>query len=335
MPGRTVLSRINVLVILMCAMLLGVICMGLITQVRNSAERMQCANNLHQIGLAVHNYFDTYERLPPLTDEGQGAPTGCGLPSAFANLMPFIEQTSIVFHAEKPVEYYHAQSSMEFHIPFKMETTSQFGGVANQSLRIFLDPADKTADRLRDVPITLPDGSTGYYATGSYAANGMLPWGTGRLSQLVHGTENTVLIGERPQVCKTSAGNLVYNLWGLGIYSPHMPAFATLTPSDPAGLLSTGQVAPVTPLPDEGAADRDAQIRVQIGRQDAAPEPPDFVSPIQIVRSYRPCDPRLPGGPHPEGLQVLMADGSYRIFGPGTSPWVFWNACVAKGAGDR
>jgi prepilin-type processing-associated H-X9-DG protein len=149
------------------------------------------------------------------------------------------------------------------------------------------------------------------------------------MSQLGRGTANTVLFGERPQVCKTAAGDLVYNLWGLGIYNPHMPAFATLTPSEPAGLLSTGQFAPVSPLPGEGAANRDAQIRVKIGRQEAMPEQPDFESLIQIIRSYRPCDPRLPGGPHPEGMQVVMADGSVRIFGPETSPWVFWNACVA------
>jgi hypothetical protein len=114
MPGRTVLSRIDVLMIVICAMLLGVICMGLIAQVRNSAARMQCENNLHQLGLAVYNYHDTYERLPPLTDQGRGAPTGRGLPSVFTCLWPFIEASSLNFHAEKSVGYYNAHSSVEF-----------------------------------------------------------------------------------------------------------------------------------------------------------------------------------------------------------------------------
>ncbi|MFO0926743.1 MAG: hypothetical protein U0736_06835 [Gemmataceae bacterium] len=150
------------------------------------------------------------------------------------------------------------------------------------------------------------------------------------------GTANTLLIGERPQVCRTADGDEVYNLWGLGFYSPHMPAFATLTPAAPPGLASTGQVAPALPLPDEDAADT---LRVRIGRRDAPPVAPDYATPLQVVRPGRPCDPRLPGTPHRRGMQVGMADGSMRVFAPSVDPWVFWAACVpdrtAEAASDR
>ena len=222
-----------------------------------------------------------------------------------------------------PTEY-HAHSSVTFSFESKGYPITEHGGIANQARRFFLCPADSTAHDLRDVPMSLPDGSTGYYAAGSYAANGLVPWGTGTMPKsFPRGAANTVLMAERPQVCRTAAGIEVYNLWGIGFYSPHMPAFAALTPADPPGLASTGQAAPVEPLPPEGG-----DVLVRIGRKDAAPEPPGFPTPLQRIRDGRACDPRLPGGPHPAGMLVLMADGSQRVYAWDTSPWAFWSACV-------
>lgn len=35
-----------------------------IQKVRSASARIHCANNLHQFGIAVHNFYNTYERLP-------------------------------------------------------------------------------------------------------------------------------------------------------------------------------------------------------------------------------------------------------------------------------
>ncbi len=187
---------------------------------------------------------------------------------------------------------------------------------------MFLCPSDTTADQLRDIPVTLPDGNTGHYATGSYAANGMLSWNK---KGVTFSSSNTILFVERPQVCRTVGGEVVYNLWGVGFYSPQMPAFATLTPTEPAGLWSTGQISPVVPLPDA-----EGEVWVRIGRASAEPTRPDFATPVLRIRTDRPCDPRLPGSLHPDGMNAVMADGSVRVFRYDTSPWVFWAACVPE-----
>ena len=323
-------SQVQVLVAFLIILVAVGVFLAAISHVREAAARAKCQNNLKQLALAADNYNSVYNgRLPPIIDQGDGTPTGRGLPSVFATLVPFIEGTPLVFRPDRSPDYYHAHSSVKFTYPHKGITFTQHGGMANTVMSVFIDPADATADHLRDVPMTLPDGTTGYYATGSYTANGLLPWGKDSLPQLPPGgLANTILFAERPQLCRTAANEEVYNLWGLGFYSPHMPGFAALTPAEPPGLWCTGQVAPIVPLPDESAADRDSRIFVRVGRQDSEGHPPDFPTPVQIVRGGRPCDPRLPGSPHSAGMQAAMADGSVRVFAPDTSPWVFWAACI-------
>ena len=56
---------------------------------RESARRMQCGNNLKQIGLGIHNFHDTMRGLPPCyMQDGAGA-------SAFVMIFPFAEQSAL------------------------------------------------------------------------------------------------------------------------------------------------------------------------------------------------------------------------------------------------
>ena len=320
---------VQVLVVLLIVGVTAVLIATGISRLRQSAEAVSCQNNLKQLGLAIRNYESAYGYWPPLVDQGEGSPTGTGLPSVFHELTPFLESSIRMYSPHgaerKSATNYYAHSSVEFPFIWKDgERGTQRGGDANQCFwRFFHDPADATATNLRDVPMTLPDGSTGYYATGSYAANGMLPWGVrGRLSNEL---ASSILFAERPQVCRTATGEDVHNLWGVGFYSPHMPAFATLTPTDPPGLWSTGQIAPARNPPNT----------VRIGRQDATPEPPGPLTPLQFIRPGQACDPRLPGTPHRGGLQAAMGDGSVRVFAPGTDAWVFWAACTTAVPADE
>lgn len=64
---------------------------------REAARRMQCSNNLKQIGLAVHNFESANRSLPP---SGQCGSTGSTstpymIHSTATELLPFIEQTAV------------------------------------------------------------------------------------------------------------------------------------------------------------------------------------------------------------------------------------------------
>src|SRR5262245_2831840 len=57
-----------------------------VQKVRESANRASCGNNLKQIGLAIHNFHDTYAAIPPSRLDKDGGITWAVL------ILPFIEQ---------------------------------------------------------------------------------------------------------------------------------------------------------------------------------------------------------------------------------------------------
>ena len=72
-----------------------------VQKVREAANRTQCLNNCKQMGLALHNYHDTYKRFPPGLDTGirpYRAPPSQGWTaywSWLAYILPFIEQDNL------------------------------------------------------------------------------------------------------------------------------------------------------------------------------------------------------------------------------------------------
>src|SRR5262245_59271139 len=88
-PAFTLIELLVVIVII--GILMGLL-LPAIQSAREAARRMQCANNLKQIGLGMQNYVSARKHFPP----GQYQPKGAPEPFAWtAFFLPSIEEKAI------------------------------------------------------------------------------------------------------------------------------------------------------------------------------------------------------------------------------------------------
>jgi prepilin-type processing-associated H-X9-DG protein len=173
---------------------------------RESARRTQCANNLRQLGLSLHNYLSARKHLPPgseakIYDPQPGWPPNLYRWSALAHLTPYMEAST-------------AYRSLDLTVP--LYRSDKLGAVFDHNLQgvglilpEFLCPSDRR-ERVSSI-----FGPTNYAACTGTGAGGGTPFETDglfhvnsrmRMGDITDGVSKTIAFSEGTLGIKYAAG---------------------------------------------------------------------------------------------------------------------------------
>ncbi|MCA9010745.1 MAG: DUF1559 domain-containing protein, partial [Planctomycetaceae bacterium] len=136
-------TLIELLVVIAIIAILIALLLPAVQQAREAARRTQCRNNMKQIGIALHNYHDTHQVLPPFKTWNNG--TDClGSSNSWTNeggfswrvmILPFIDQAPMYNQIDFSKD--HAQKECT-------NSVSAWGNFSNQVIPGFICPSDDT-----------------------------------------------------------------------------------------------------------------------------------------------------------------------------------------------
>jgi prepilin-type N-terminal cleavage/methylation domain-containing protein/prepilin-type processing-associated H-X9-DG protein len=227
-PGFTLVELLVVIAII--GVLIGLL-LPAVQRVRESANRIKCANNLKELALALHHYHDTNTGFPSGVDNFFNVHWHW---SWFAKILPWIEQDNLYREADA---WAHITNTPVF---WPFPTPNGTNGYANWSpwggwvfglsapgqnpalgkvLPLFLCPSEPEVKIIKAVTangMQLTMATTSYQGVSgtNYLTNdGILGSDNQvRFAQIIDGSSNTLMIGERA----TGKTQVTFGAWFAG-----------------------------------------------------------------------------------------------------------------------
>ncbi len=230
--GNSAFTLVELLVVIAIIGVLIALLLPAVQAAREAARRMQCTNNLKQFGIALHNFHDTYDRIPNSYNDtqwlsyqrsdGSGRIDAVDVYNFWVGLLPFYEQQGIYSEitsgcsAAASASTYPSDPYAYGFIPPPWSDGYTTGEISpfGREISTLLCPSDPNARKERMA------GQTAYHSYCGNIGDWMIgqdwgEWSTPRgvfrhgnrgqasLATITDGTSNTVLFAE---VCPSQVG---------------------------------------------------------------------------------------------------------------------------------